>query len=66
MLRHGILIYFTAYTGCACDLEEWRCPTVGHAASMQYVPNMLDDPELRAGKHRKLLRFPSYMVCHDC
>ncbi|XP_064106396.1 CDK5 and ABL1 enzyme substrate 2-like isoform X2 [Macrobrachium nipponense] len=48
--------------GSAYELDEWRCPTSGHAASMPYVPNMLDDPELRAGKHRKLLRFPSYMT----
>ncbi|XP_066967825.1 CDK5 and ABL1 enzyme substrate 2-like isoform X4 [Macrobrachium rosenbergii] len=48
--------------GSAYELDEWRCPSSGHAASMPYVPNMLDDPELRAGKHRKLLRFPSYMT----
>ncbi|XP_042237302.1 CDK5 and ABL1 enzyme substrate 2-like isoform X2 [Homarus americanus] len=48
--------------GSGYDLDDWRCIPSVHAASMQYMPNMLDDPELRAGKHRKLLRFPSYMT----
>ncbi|KAG0711276.1 CDK5 and ABL1 enzyme substrate 2 [Chionoecetes opilio] len=52
----------TGSSGGGGDLEEWRLLGTLAGSSQQYLPNMLDDPELRAGKHRKLLRFPSYMT----
>jgi Cyclin, N-terminal domain len=65
--NHGVPRCYTYDRGNASPLQSNMAGEVkgvdeDGTTSMQYSPNMLDDPELIAGKHRTLLTFTSYMT----